>query len=91
MVISLAFLLPPGRAALPLYSAEYGKENLLGNARLMARRVAAVYLGLTAVGYGAFVLAGMGAFDGLVHVLSTISTGGSPPSPIPTITTARAG
>ncbi len=79
VVISLAFLLPPSRAALLLYSAEYGKENILGNARLMARRVATVYLGLTAAGYGAYVLAGMGPFDGLVHALSTISTGGFSP------------
>ena len=79
VVLSLALLLPPGRAALSLYAAEYGRENVFGNVRLVARRVAVVYLTLTAAGYGAYLVAGMGPFDGLVHVLSTISTGGFSP------------
>lgn len=81
VILSLALLLPPGRAALSLYTAEYGQENIFGNVRLMARRVAAVYFSLTILGYGIYLLAGMGPFDGLVHVLSTISTGGFSPYP----------
>jgi trk system potassium uptake protein TrkH len=79
VILSLALLLPPGRAALSLYAAEYGRENVFGNVRLVARRVATVYLGLTVLGYGAYLIAGMGPFDGLAHVLSTISTGGFSP------------
>lgn len=79
VVLSLALLLPPGRAALSLYAAEYGQENVFGNVHLVARRVAAVYFGLTTIGYGAYLLAGMGPFDGLVHILSTVSTGGFSP------------
>lgn len=79
VILSLALLLPPGKAALALYAAEYGRENVFGNVRLVARRAAAVYCGLTALGYGAYLLAGMGPFDGLVHALSTLSTGGFSP------------
>jgi len=79
VVLSLALILPPGRTALSLYAAEYGQENIFGNVRLMTRRVAAVYCALTALGYGAYLSAGMGPFDGLLHALSTISTGGFSP------------
>ncbi|HIP99568.1 TPA: TrkH family potassium uptake protein [Candidatus Bipolaricaulota bacterium] len=79
VVISLALLLPPGRTALALYAAEYGGENLAGNVRLTARRVAWVYAALTGAGFFAYLAAGMGPFDAGVHVLSTISTGGFSP------------
>ncbi|MGY4707169.1 TrkH family potassium uptake protein [Candidatus Bipolaricaulota sp. J31] len=79
VILSLALLLPPGRAAISLFAAEYGQENVFGNVRLVAQRVATAYLGLTVAGYGAYLAAGMGPFDGLVHVLSTISTGGFSP------------
>ncbi len=79
IVISLAFLLPPGRTALALYSAEQGGGNLAGNVRLTARRVSWVYLGLTGVGFVAYWLSGMGPFDAGVHILSTVSTGGFSP------------
>ncbi|MCD5408256.1 hypothetical protein LR090_03335 [Candidatus Bipolaricaulota bacterium] len=79
VVISLALLLPPGRTALALYSAEYGGQNLAGSVKLTARRVAWVYLSLTGLGFLGYVSAGMGPFDAGVHVLSTISTGGFSP------------
>jgi len=79
IVISLALLLPPGRTALALYGAEHGGDNLAGSVKLTARRVALVYLALTAVGFVAYLTAGMSPFDAGVHILSTISTGGFSP------------
>ena len=76
IVISLALLLPPGRTALALYTAEYGGKNLAGNVRLTARRVGLVYLALTAVGFFIYWACGMPAYEAGVHILSTISTGG---------------
>jgi len=76
IVISLALLLPPGRTALALYTAEYGGKNLAGNVRLTARRVGFVYLALTAIGFFVYWACGMGPYDAGVHILSTISTGG---------------
>ncbi|MGC9529878.1 MAG: TrkH family potassium uptake protein [Candidatus Bipolaricaulaceae bacterium] len=79
VVISLALLRPPGRTALALYGAEYGQQNLAGNVRHTARRVAFVYLSLTAAGLVTFWAVGMTPFDAVCHVLATLSTGGFSP------------
>ena len=76
IVISLALLLPPGRTALALYTAEHGGKNLAGNVRLTARRVGLVYLALTAVGFFIYWACGMPVYEAGVHILSTVSTGG---------------
>jgi trk/ktr system potassium uptake protein len=79
VVLSIVFL-PGGRATLlPLYAAEFREENLLGNIVSTTRLVFSIYGGLTFLGFVAFVACGMGAYDALLHVLSTLSTGGFSP------------
>ena len=41
-----------------------------------ARLVTKIYLALTATGFIAFILAGMKPFDALLHIMTTLSTGG---------------
>ena len=42
----------------------------------VARAIAAIYLGLTVLGFLAYRMAGMDDFDALNHIMTTISTGG---------------
>lgn len=79
IVLSLVVLAGPGSAGAKLYAAEFGQQNLLGSVVETGRVVLALYAGLTALGTGALWLAGAGAFDGLVHGLSLVSTGGFSP------------
>lgn len=76
IVLSLAILIRPGKAAFKLYRAEYGEQNIMGSVETTAKTVIKIYLILTVVGYIAFLVAGMGAYDGLIHILTTIPTGG---------------
>ncbi len=41
-----------------------------------AKIICAIYGGLTVLGFGAFMAAGMGSFDAFNHILTTISSGG---------------
>jgi trk system potassium uptake protein TrkH len=79
IVLSLAVLLRPGRAAFRLYASEFGEENLIGSVIATARVVLSVYIALTALGFLAYIAVGMGPWDALLHVLATISTGGFSP------------
>ncbi|HXV64328.1 MAG TPA: TrkH family potassium uptake protein [Vicinamibacteria bacterium] len=81
IVLSIVFLPGVRATLLPLYSAEFREENLLGNLLSTSRLVFSIYGGLTLLGLGVFVLSGMGFFDALLHVLSTLSTGGFSPYP----------
>ncbi len=76
IIFSLAVLFRPGKAAFRLYGSEFGEENLRGSVISTARIVLKIYLSLTVLGFLAFLGAGMGPFDALVHILSTVSTGG---------------
>lgn len=76
IILSLVVLAGHGSAASRLYASEFGEENLLGSVVATARVVAAVYAGLTIAGYAALLAAGAGAFDGLLHALALVSTGG---------------
>ena len=76
VVLSLVVLIGPGNAAFRLYDSEFGESNVLGSVKAMGRVVLLVYTALTLAPYAAFLLAGMGPFDGLAHALSTLSTGG---------------
>lgn len=78
-IVYMAVLAGPGSATSRLYLAEFDEDNVLGNVVRTARGVAAVYLGLTLAGYLALVAAGAGLFDGLLHALSLLSTGGFSP------------
>ena len=81
IVLSIVFLPGVRATLLPLYSAEFREENLLGNLLSTSRLVFSIYGGLTLLGFVVFVLSGMGYFDALLHVLSTLSTGGFSPYP----------
>lgn len=76
IVLSLAILLRPGKTAFKLYSTEFGETNILGSVISTAKAVIKVYLSLTVLGYVAYLLAGMGPFSALIHILTTIPTGG---------------
>jgi len=79
IVLSLVVLLGPGRAAFKLYASEFGRENLVGSVIATARVVAVIYLGLTALGFLAFIASGLEPFEAAVHALATLSTGGFSP------------
>jgi len=76
IILSLALLLRPGKAIFQLYSTEFGGENIKGSVIGTARIVVKIYLILTAIGFLAYILAGMGLSDALIHILSTLPTGG---------------
>ncbi len=79
VIMSLIILIGPGRNAFRLYASEFGEENLVGDVKATARIVFQVYLVLTIVGFGAFIAAGLGVFDSMLYVMSTVSTGGFSP------------
>jgi trk system potassium uptake protein TrkH len=76
VLLSLLVLVGPGRSAFQLFSSEYGGQNLAGNVQTTARTIGLLYLGLTAAGYAAYRVVGMGWMDALLHVMATVSTGG---------------
>ncbi len=76
IVLSLAILLRPGKGAFKLYASEFGEANIMGSVIETAKAVIKVYISLTVAGFIAFYLAGMGLYDALIHILTTIPTGG---------------
>lgn len=76
VVLSVAILLPQGRAALRLFSGSWQKDDLVVSTRAYARLMLKVYAALTGLGVLVLLFAGMGWFDALTHVLSAVSTGG---------------
>lgn len=81
IVITLVILAGPGKAPFRLYVAEYGGENLVGSVVATARVVIRVYLILTLLGFAALWAAGMPPFESLLHIMTTVSTGGFSPHP----------
>lgn len=79
VILTLIVLRVPGRAARKLYTQEFSGHKPLASIRQTARLVLFIYLSMTALGFGAFVLAGMPPFDALLNVLATVSTGGFSP------------
>jgi trk system potassium uptake protein len=62
----------PGRAQEP-EGIQYLRTNRV---RRRHRRLAVGYLVLTGIGFGLYLIGGMGVFDAATHALTTISTGG---------------
>lgn len=81
IVLSVIVLFGPGQTAHLLYASEFGPENLRGNVVATARLVTQIYSFFTALGFLAFWLGGLSAFDALLYVMATISTGGFAPHP----------
>lgn len=75
-ILSIVVLIGPGRNAYRLYASEFGEENLAGSVVQTARVVALIYLVLTAAGFLLFLATGFPVFDALLHVMSSVSTGG---------------
>ncbi len=81
-VIVLAIALFPvlGIGGMQLYKADapgpVKDEKLTPRIAQTARSLSGVYVLLTAACTGAYLLAGMSAFDALAHAFSTVSTGG---------------
>jgi trk system potassium uptake protein TrkH len=74
-VLSVALLMGHYAAARRLAEPN-DTDNLATTARTQARQALWVYLVLTAAGGLVLWVAGVGAFDAMVHMLSTLSTGG---------------
>ncbi|MCD6389213.1 MAG: TrkH family potassium uptake protein [Desulfobulbaceae bacterium] len=79
IIISLVMFLEPGKASFQLYASEFGRENLVGSIFATAGLVVRIYLTLTVIGFFVFLAVGMTPFDSLLHILSTVSTGGFSP------------
>lgn len=76
VVLSIALIVRPGPLARQLAAAGNDESGFLGSARAHGRSILLVYLVLTAVGIVAVLATGVGFFPALVHVLSSVSTGG---------------
>ncbi|MES1945311.1 TrkH family potassium uptake protein [Salinisphaera sp. PC39] len=80
IVLAVAVLPMLGVGGMQLYRAEtpgpLKDAKLTPRIRETAKALWLIYVGLTALCAAAFWLAGMGAFDAVMHALSTLSTGG---------------
>jgi trk system potassium uptake protein TrkH len=79
VVLSLALVVEPGVAAKRLAIAETGQEELIGGARVHARRVLIVYSLLTVGGIISLWLLWVDLFSALTYTLAAVSTGGFAP------------
>ncbi len=81
IVLSLIILTGPSRNAFRLYTSEFGEEKLAGNIKATAVLVLTVYLILTVIGFIIYIIVGFPVFDGIIHIFSTVSTGGFSQNP----------
>jgi len=79
VALSLAFVVHPGLPAKGLAVSESGSDDLAGGTKAYTRRVAVVYVALTAICISVLWLLGMDAFEAIVHALAAVSTGGFAP------------
>lgn len=79
VVLSLALLFRPGRAAKKLSVTEAEEEDLVGGTKAHARRVFRVYGAVTLLGILLLLLTGVDPLDALVYTLASVSTGGYAP------------
>lgn len=80
VVLTLAFILPPGGAARQLGFNEKDEEDLMGGTRLRARRLSLIYGGATLLGIAILWVAGLSPFEALTYTLPAVSTGGFAPN-----------
>ena len=80
VVLSLALVVRPGLASLRLAETAPPENDLVGGTRAHARRVLKVYGALTAGGILGWVVLGGSPWEGLLYVLSAVSTGGFAPT-----------
>ncbi len=79
LVVAVALLPFLGIGGMQLFASDEARSTAdTGRPRpaAVARRLLAVYLGLTALALGLLTTAGLGFFDALCHALTSVSTGG---------------
>jgi len=76
VALSLALLAPPSVAARRLSSVPGEDIELVGSTRIHSRRVVVVYSALTLIGIVILLFFGLPLSTAIIHVLSTVSTGG---------------
>ena len=64
------------KQSMNLFSAEGHPDKLMPNLKKTAQTIAGMYLSFVCVGTLAYRLAGMKLFDGIVHAMCALSTGG---------------
>nr|WP_320116803.1 potassium transporter TrkG [uncultured Desulfuromonas sp.] len=79
VVFSLALVVRPGLTALRLAAMDE-PDDLVGGTRAHARRVVIVYSILTLIGILLWLLLGGSLRDGVLYILSAVSTGGFAPT-----------
>jgi len=79
VVFSLALVVRPGMAALRLASLDES-DDLVGGTRAHAQRIITIYSILTLCGIGGWLILGGSLRNGVLYILSAVSTGGFAPS-----------
>lgn len=79
VVLSLAVILHPGQSARRLALSDNARDDVLGGSGAYARRVLGIYVAMTLFGILLVWATGVGIFDSLIYVLSSVSTGGFSP------------
>ena len=64
------------KQSMNLFSAEGHPDKLMPNLKKTAQTIAGMYLAFLGIGTLAYGLAGMSLFDGIVHAMCALSTGG---------------
>ncbi len=93
IVVALAVIIGPSANAKRLSVDEGGGAEVVASARVRARGVLKVYVGLTIAGVVLLWIAGASPFDAIVHTFAAVSTGGFSShdggvAPLPTLAAA---
>ena len=76
VVLTIALLMGSGAVSRKLAQLQIDSEDLLGSAKLIARKALGIYLILTLLGVLLLWASGMEGFHALLHSLTALSTGG---------------
>ncbi|MWD28736.1 potassium transporter TrkH [Aquicoccus sp. SCR17] len=78
IVVAMVFLPELRVGGMQIFKAEAfdTMEKILPRAAEMAAQISVIYLGITVACTVSYAVFGMGAFDAVVHALTTVSTGG---------------
>jgi trk system potassium uptake protein TrkH len=76
VVLTIALLMGPSGISKRLSQLQIDSEDMVGSAKLIARKAMNIYLILTLLGFLLLWATGVEGFTALVHTLSAVSTGG---------------
>ncbi|MEJ2167218.1 MAG: potassium transporter TrkG [Desulfobacterales bacterium] len=79
VVLSLALVLRPGTVAKDLAVTESNEKDLVGGAKVRARKIFWIYSLMTATGIGLLMLLGVGPYQAVLYAMAAVSTGGFAP------------